>query len=128
MKTAALDPLPAQPILSDAPSSPACLYCVATQASVLRQREILELQMGYSTECVCCHCQTGNACPQCLSENLANESYDFGSDPVTGYSDSGERYRCRDCGATGEMEDTAPVPVILPQPVPIKRTEVLDAA
>ena len=109
--------LPRQTPLIEMPAPLACLYCAATQASVLRQREIIDARMGYSTECVCCDCETGNACPHCLSENLEYESYDFGSDSETGYSDSGERYRCRDCRATGDAEDTIRVPAMLPQPM-----------
>jgi hypothetical protein len=44
-------------------------------------------------------------------------SYDFGSEPETGYADSGERFQCRDCGATGDVDDTVAVLVMLPQPL-----------
>jgi hypothetical protein len=93
---------------------------------VRRQREIIDARMGYATECVCCDCETGNACPHCLSENLEYASYDFGSDWETGYADSGERYRRRDCGATGDAVDAAPALVMLPQPMrkPILATGV----
>ena len=39
------------------------------------------------------------------------------ADRDTGYADSGERYHCRDCGATGDVDDTAPVLVMPPQPM-----------
>ena len=84
--------------------------------------------MGGATKCVCCDCETGNACPHCLSENLEYESYDFGSDSETGYSDSGERYHCRDCGATGDVEDavTALVMPLQPMQKPIMATGAAD--
>ena len=61
-------------------------------------------------------CETGNACPQCLGENLAYEAYDFGTHRETGYADSGERFYCRDCGTTGDVDDTVAALVMLPQP------------
>jgi hypothetical protein len=83
---------------------------------VRRDRQILEARLGYQADCVCCDCETGNACPKCLGENLEYETYDFGIDRGTGYADSGERYYCRDCGATGEVDDTVAALVMLPQP------------
>jgi hypothetical protein len=44
--------------------------------------------------------------------------FDGGTEPETGYADSGERYYCRDCGTSGYVEDTAPALVMLPQPMP----------
>jgi hypothetical protein len=35
----------------------------------------------------------------------------------TGYADSGERYYCRDCGGAGDVDDTVPALVMLPQPI-----------
>jgi hypothetical protein len=32
------------------------------------------------------------------------------------YADSGERYYCLDCGATGDVDDTGATLVMLPQP------------
>jgi hypothetical protein len=63
------------------------------------------------------NCEAGNACPQCLNENLAYGTYDVGTERETGYADSGERYHCRDCGATGDLEDIIAAPSMLPQPV-----------
>jgi hypothetical protein len=93
-----------------------CFHCAATQATVRRERQILEVRLGYQAPCVCCDCKTGNACPNCLGENLEYETYDFGTDRETGYADSGERYYCRDCGATGNADDTVAALVMLPQP------------
>jgi DNA polymerase III epsilon subunit-like protein len=108
--------LPAQPTGREAQPPLACLYCAATQATVRRPRQILEACLGDQPPCVCCDCETANACPHCLSVNLEYGSYDFGSDPQTGYYDSGERYYCRACGASGDADDTAAVLVMLPQP------------
>jgi uncharacterized protein YbaR (Trm112 family) len=89
----------------------ACLHCGGTLASVWRDRQFLEARSGYPCDCVCCDCETGNACPQCHGENLDYESYDGGTAPETGYY-------CRDCGTSGYVEDTAPALVMLPQPRP----------
>ena len=116
------------PMLIETPGPLACLHCAATHARVLRQREIIAARMGGATKCVCCDCETGNACPHCLSEKLEYEAYDFGSDSETGYSDSGERYHCRDCGATGDVEDAVPALVMPLQPMqkPIMATGAAD--
>ena len=45
---------------------------------------------------------TDVACPECLSDNVEVRGYDFGICRQTGYHDAGERFRCRDCGATGD--------------------------
>jgi hypothetical protein len=66
-------------------------------------------------QCVCCDPETGNACPQCGSQNLAYGNYDCGCDCETGYADAGERYRCLDCGSTGDVDDAAPALVMLAQ-------------
>jgi hypothetical protein len=63
------------------------------------------------------NCEAGNACPQCLSENLEYGTYDFGTERETGYADSGARYRCRDCGANGDVDDIVAASSMLPQPV-----------
>jgi len=44
-------------------------------------------------------------CPQCGSAEVSIERYDFGRDSETGYHDAGETFRCRDCGATGDVEE-----------------------
>jgi hypothetical protein len=93
-----------------------CLHCAATQATVRRDRLTLDVPAGYPTQCVCCDCETGKACPKCLGENLEYERFDGGTDAHSGYADSGERYQCRDCGATGDVGDTLAVLVMLPQP------------
>jgi len=66
--------LPKQTPLIETPAPLACLYCAATRASVRPQREIIDARMVYSAECVCCDCETGNACPHCLTENLEYEA------------------------------------------------------
>src|ERR1017187_2537703 len=104
--------------LLESPPPLACLHCAATQATVRRDRQILYARLGYPSDCVCCDCETGNACPNCLGENLEYGTYDFGTDRETGYVDSGERYYCRDCGASGDVDDTVPALVILPQATP----------
>jgi hypothetical protein len=103
-------------IFLDTPPPLACLHCAATQATVLRDRQILDARTGYPTQCVCCDCETGSACPKCLGEHLEYGPFDGGTDPVSGYADSGERYHCRDCDATGDVDETLAVLVMLPQP------------
>ena len=104
---------PALPPVVEMP--PACLHCAATQATVRRDRQIQAALLGYPTDCVCCDCETGPACPQCRGENLEYGTYDCGTDRETGYADCGECYYCRDCGGTGDVDDTVPGLVLLPQ-------------
>ena len=68
-------------ILLDTPPPLACLHCAATQATVLRDRQILDARAGYPTQCVCCDCETGSACPKCLGEHLEYGPFDGGTDP-----------------------------------------------
>jgi uncharacterized protein YbaR (Trm112 family) len=108
---------PALPLIFvEMPPPLACLHCAATQASVRRDRQIQATRLGYPADCVCCDCETGHACPQCLGENLEYGRYDYGTDPETGYAHNGERYYCRDCGAVCDVDDTVPALVMLPQP------------
>jgi hypothetical protein len=44
-------------------------------------------------------------CPECLSDTVAVHEYDFGVCQQTGYHDSGDRFQCRACGATGDLGD-----------------------
>jgi hypothetical protein len=44
-------------------------------------------------------------CPECLSDAVVIHEYDFGVCQQTGYRDAGERFRCRACGATGDVGD-----------------------
>ena len=44
-------------------------------------------------------------CPECESDSIVIEQYDYGTCPETGYHDAGERFQCRDCGATGDVSD-----------------------
>ena len=46
-------------------------------------------------------------CPECGSDDIRIEPYDFGRCSETGYHDAGERYRCLECGASGDAEDLA---------------------
>jgi hypothetical protein len=106
----------------------ACLHCAATQATVRRERQIADALLGYPTDCVCCDPETGNACPQCGSPNLAYGSYDFGCDAGTGYADAGESYRCLECGATGDVDDAASALVMLAQEPRKPMTQANSAA
>ena len=105
-----------RPVMLETSPPLVCLHCAATQATVLRDRQILDARAGYPTQCVCCDCETGSACPKCRGERLEYGPFDGGTDPLSGYADSGERYYCRDCGATGDLDDTLAVLVMLPQP------------
>jgi hypothetical protein len=93
----------------------ACLYCGATQATVRRCPQILDPRLGYPSHCACCDCETDNACPKCRGENLEYGAYESATDRETGYADFGERYYCRDCGATGDLDDTVAELAMLPQ-------------
>ena len=44
-------------------------------------------------------------CPECLSDAVAARDYNFGICRQTGYHDSGARFRCSACGATGDVDD-----------------------
>jgi hypothetical protein len=44
-------------------------------------------------------------CPQCGASRLEIIEYDFGVCRETGYHDAGERFTCRACGATGDVEE-----------------------
>jgi hypothetical protein len=46
-------------------------------------------------------------CPECGSDNITIEPYDFGICLETGYHDAGERYACHVCGARGDAGDLA---------------------
>ncbi len=47
-------------------------------------------------------------CPECGSDHVTIEEYDFGICSQTGYHDAGERFRCGACGATGDAADACP--------------------
>lgn len=49
-------------------------------------------------------------CPECESNNLLIKPYDYGICRETGYRDMGERFECRDCGATGDASELASDP------------------
>lgn len=44
-------------------------------------------------------------CPECGSNNIRVEPYDYGVCRETGYHDAGERYTCRNCGGSGDADD-----------------------
>jgi hypothetical protein len=56
--------LPMFPRTAEMPPPLVCLHCGATQATVRRDRQILNARLGYPADCVCCYCETGNACPR----------------------------------------------------------------
>jgi len=43
--------------------------------------------------------------PECGSDKVEVRPYDFGTCQQTGYHDAGERFECRNCGATGDADD-----------------------
>jgi hypothetical protein len=92
-----------------------CLHCAGTHATVLRDRQNADTLLGYANHCVCCDPETDNACPQCGSRNLEYGSYEGTCDSETGYVDAGDRYRCLDCGSTGDVDETAQALVMLAQ-------------
>lgn len=47
-------------------------------------------------------------CPECGSDEVTVQEYDFGICRETGYHDAGERFRCLACGATGAADDLVP--------------------
>lgn len=47
-------------------------------------------------------------CPECGSDEVTVEEYDFGICRETGYHDAGERFRCLACGADGDADDLGP--------------------
>jgi hypothetical protein len=55
-------------------------------------------------------------CPECGSGNVAINQYDHGVCHETGYNDAGERFRCLQCGATGDASDVMQEPNARPQP------------
>ena len=44
-------------------------------------------------------------CPECGSDDVRIEPFDFGVCRETGYRDAGERFICRGCGASGNADD-----------------------
>ena len=44
-------------------------------------------------------------CPECLSDAVAVHEYNLGICQQTGYHDTGERFRCLGCGATGSVDE-----------------------
>ena len=112
---------------AETPPPLVCPHCAAMQATVRRDRQILSARLGYPADCVCCDCETGNACPRCLSENLEYGTYDWGTSRETGYADFGERYYCRDCGAAGDVDDAVAALVfacsLLMERLPFKTSE-----
>lgn len=44
-------------------------------------------------------------CPECGSDNITVEPYDYCVCRETGYHDAGERYICHGCGTRGDADD-----------------------
>jgi hypothetical protein len=44
-------------------------------------------------------------CPECASDDIRVEEYDFGVCRETGYHDAGEIFICRSCGARGDVDE-----------------------
>jgi len=44
-------------------------------------------------------------CPECGGDLIRVVEFDFGICSQTGYHDCGERFQCRECGASGSMDD-----------------------
>ena len=51
-------------------------------------------------------------CPECGSDHISFEEFDFGVCSQTGYHDAGERFSCGACGATGDATDACPPPAV----------------
>jgi len=49
-------------------------------------------------------------CPECGSDHISIEEFDFGICSQTGYHDTGERFRCGACGATGDADELCTTP------------------
>jgi rubredoxin len=48
-------------------------------------------------------------CPECGVDEVTVQEYDFGICRETGYHDVGERFWCRACGATGDVDNLVPI-------------------
>ena len=44
-------------------------------------------------------------CPECGSNNVVIQHFDYGTCRQTGYHDAGEYFYCRDCEAKGDVSD-----------------------
>ncbi len=66
------------------------------RAACSKKRE--ELSMGAN------EAEYEASCCECGSDDFDVRPYDFGMDRETGYSDSGERATCRNCGFSGEFD------------------------
>ena len=51
-------------------------------------------------------------CPECGSDHISIEEFDFGICSQTGYHDAGERFRCGACGATGDADELCTTPAV----------------
>ncbi|MCL4395325.1 MAG: hypothetical protein M1482_11085 [Chloroflexi bacterium] len=49
-------------------------------------------------------------CPECGSDHISIEEFDFGICSQTGYHDAGERFHCGACGATGDADELCTTP------------------
>lgn len=64
-----------------------------------------ETGMPDSTTCLECACDCRMECPECGSDDFNTSVYDWGTDPETGYSDSGVAGCCQKCGHSADIED-----------------------
>jgi hypothetical protein len=93
--------------LIDLSAPPQCFHCASTQATVLRDREIIDARFGdYPgwSEAPCCTPDSDYRCPACNSGKL---QFAMRYASAEG-EETGEVYRCETCGTTGDVEDAAP--------------------
>ena len=64
----------------------------------------------------CCETYIDHRCPDCGSDHLRWEEYDYGTCSETGYHDAGVRAICEECGCNCDERDTevkiGPIPSI----------------
>lgn len=86
------------------------------------------LHMTAVNELLCCppcaaasdqgELELASCCPACESDGVTVATYDFGSDPETGYQDVGEAFVCRSCGHRGDPADLV-APAVRPARRPL---------
>jgi hypothetical protein len=96
-----------QAILIEIPVPARCVHCASTQATVLRDREMIDGRFGdYPGWSVapCCTPESDYRCGQCGSGKLQFAMHYASAEG----DDSREVYRCEACGCIGDAEDAAP--------------------
>lgn len=64
------------------------------------------------------------SCPQCQSQEIAYEGFDFGISKETGYHDAGEGFVCKGCGfSSDDCEELIQLPEAEEQLLPVRRIE-----